>query len=148
MLELKIPPPVVLIVTLIGMYVLADFQTSTAFPRLLLSVVCWSGAIAIAGVALFSFYRAHTTIHPHDPQKTSALVVTGIFRYSRNPMYLSLTLILIGWACLFTSVVVVLPIVCFVTYVTYFQIKPEERILREKFGDEYTAYCRRVRRWL
>ena len=94
-------------------------------------------------------FRKHkTTLTPLHPEKAKFIVTTGIFNYSRNPMYLGLVLILLGISVRVNLVggIVILPL--FVLYLSYFQIIPEEKILEIKFGDEYLNYKSRVRRWL
>ena len=103
-------------------------------------------AVAIAGVA--SFRRAQTTVNPLKPESTSSLVVSGVYRVSRNPMYVGMLLVLLGWGVLLSNVLA-LPIVPgFVLYMNRFQIGPEETVLAELFGEEYATYRSRVRRWL
>jgi len=110
------------------------------------------GVIAIAPVApitaMIQFRRAHTTVNPVDLGKSTALVTDGIYRWTRNPMYLGLSVLLLGWAIrLGTLSPLVIPPL-FVTFITQFQILPEERALRGHFGDSYEQYCRQVGRWL
>ncbi|MCX8516021.1 MAG: isoprenylcysteine carboxylmethyltransferase family protein [Alphaproteobacteria bacterium] len=95
-----------------------------------------------------SFRRAGTTISPINPHRASQLVTEGIFAVSRNPMYLGLTLILLGAGLLFCSWLSISLPLFFMLYITQFQIKPEEIILAQKFGRDYYHYRRRVRRWL
>ncbi|WP_188396711.1 methyltransferase family protein [Oxalicibacterium flavum] len=105
-----------------------------------------SGVIAL--VAMACFWHARTTINPLDPRRASQLVTSGIFRWSRNPMYLSLLLLLVAYAIRLDSFAVWIGPIAFVAYVTRFQILPEERVLAEKFGDAYVAYKDRTRRWI
>lgn len=112
------------------------------------------GAIFIvAGVlliiaALLEFKRAKTTINPIDPSKAQNLVADGLYKYTRNPMYLSLALLLIGYAILQSDLLAFLGPLLFVVMMTVLQIKPEEATLRAKFGEAYEAYCRKTRRWI
>jgi protein-S-isoprenylcysteine O-methyltransferase Ste14 len=105
-----------------------------------------SAAIALWAVA--SFARARTTINPLDPSRASTLVTGGIFRITRNPLCLSLLLLLIAYAVRLGSWAEWLGPVLFVAYVTRFQIIPEEEILARKFGAAFLAYKSRTRRWL
>lgn len=82
------------------------------------------------------------------PDKASALVITGVFRVTRNPMYLGLLLFLIGWAILLAHPVAALVVPAFVAYIDRFQIRPEEAALTDRFGARYKEYARTVRRWL
>jgi protein-S-isoprenylcysteine O-methyltransferase Ste14 len=109
--------------------------------------------IALVGVAfdiaaLLAFRKASTTINPLRPEKSSALVTGGVYRLSRNPMYVGLLLFLVAWAAYLASPLALAGPVSFVLYIQRFQILPEERILAAIFGGEYDAYRARVRRWL
>lgn len=147
-LELKVPPPVVFIIAGGSMFAISGFHIHIEDSHLLLSCLIFGLGVCIALAAIFSFYQSRTTIDPHQPGKTRILIVSGALKYSRNPMYLSLVILLIGWSFLLNSLWVVIIIVLFVLYLTYFQIKPEEKILREKFSITYEGYCNKVRRWL
>jgi protein-S-isoprenylcysteine O-methyltransferase Ste14 len=89
-----------------------------------------------------------TTINPMSPNKTSALVTGGIYRLSRNPMYVGLFLFLMAWAIQLSMLWPFIGPVLFVIYINRFQITPEERVMESKFGDEYSVYKNKVRRWL
>jgi len=104
------------------------------------------GAMAIAGNR--EFKRARTTISPLKPENSTALVTSGIYRFTRNPMYVGLTLLVLGWAAFLCSAWALLGPVVFVLYISRFQIAPEERVLSAKFGTAYADYALRVRRWL
>jgi protein-S-isoprenylcysteine O-methyltransferase Ste14 len=106
-----------------------------------------AAGIVVSASAFMNFKRAGTTVDPRDPGQASRLVTGGVFRFSRNPMYLGLLLVLIGWALLLgsASVWVVPPL--FAAGITYLQIIPEEQALVRLFGDEYLAYRRSVARW-
>ena len=94
------------------------------------------------------FRRNKTTINPVDLESASALVTSGVFRFSRNPMYVGFTAMLVGWAvCLAAPWALVGP-VAFVLFTNRFQIIPEERVMREKFGQAYDDYQAQVRRWI
>ena len=108
----------------------------------------WGAAFLIEAVSVFAFLRARTTVTPLKPEKASTLVVSGLYRVSRNPMYLGMLILLIGWTLWLGNPASLLLLPVFVIYVTVFQIKPEEAALSEKFGSDFDAYRRRVRRWL
>ncbi|MEE9434776.1 MAG: isoprenylcysteine carboxylmethyltransferase family protein [Sphingorhabdus sp.] len=99
-------------------------------------------------VALVQFRKQQTTISPLSPQKTAAIVKGGVFAISRNPMYLGMLLVLSGFGIYLGSIANLAILAGFVAVITRQQIKPEEEVLREKFGDEYTAYTNAVRRWI
>ncbi|MGF1833162.1 methyltransferase family protein [Photobacterium sanguinicancri] len=147
---LKLPPPLLMIITLGCMYLLSQFWPLWVFSfwgqQALVLVLSLSGALlGLSGVV--SFARARTTVNPHKPKNTSRLVTEGIYQFSRNPMYLGLVLFLIA-ACLYLGAVSPCVMVfLFVGYMNHFQIEPEEDALKLKFGDEFTTYCQRVRRW-
>lgn len=101
---------------------------------------------AIAGV--IAFRDRHTTVNPLTPSASSAIVTGGIYRVSRNPMYLGFLLVLAGWGVYLSNAGTALLLPAFVAYLTRYQIKPEERALLAKFGTEYAQYMSRVRRWL
>jgi len=100
----------------------------------------------LAGVRYFR--RAKTTVNPMKPESASALVASGIYRYSRNPMYLGFLLMLLGWALWLSNASALLLLPAFVLYMNRFQICPEERALLSLFGPDYMQYRARVRRWL
>lgn len=104
--------------------------------------------VAIAVAALARFRDAGTTVDPMNPSKASQLVTGGVFRISRNPMYLGLTLLLVGWAIWLGSASPWLIPPLFVTLITAVQIIPEERALRQRFGEQYVSYQRSVARWI
>jgi protein-S-isoprenylcysteine O-methyltransferase Ste14 len=102
--------------------------------------------MCLAGVV--SFRRAKTTVNPMKPDSTSSLVVSGIYRYTRNPMYLGFLLILLGWAAFLSNVLALVLLPAFILYMNRFQISPEERVLASLFAHDYAEYRARVRRWL
>jgi protein-S-isoprenylcysteine O-methyltransferase Ste14 len=111
------------------------------------------GLVAVAGVAIAvaaiaHFRRVGTTVDPTDPSKSSRLVTDGVFRASRNPMYLALLLLLIGWAIWLGSATPWLGPPLFVVVLTRVQIIPEEVALRRRFGQQYVLYQQRVARWI
>jgi protein-S-isoprenylcysteine O-methyltransferase Ste14 len=149
-LELRIPPVIVVLAVAICMWVLARVLPALDLNRpvrlLVASTVAAAGfAIAIAGVV--SFRRAKTTVNPLNPG-ASELVSTGVYAFTRNPMYLGMALVLLGWAIYLSSVASLAGPLAFVAYITRYQIIPEERVLAGLFGDRFAEYRARVRRWL
>jgi protein-S-isoprenylcysteine O-methyltransferase Ste14 len=106
-----------------------------------------AGAILLA-LAVLAFMRARTTVNPLSPEQAETLVTSGLYRFSRNPMYLAMALILIGGAFALGNIAALLAPAVFVTLMTLFQIKPEERALESNFGEAFTHYRRQTRRWL
>lgn len=150
-LETKIPAPIVAIAVggLMMLYARiaeVSIDTSPVFAEVGTRISQLSAVIALFAFA--SFGLARTTINPLDPSRASALVTSGIYRITRNPMYLSLLLLLIAYAVRLGSLAEWLGPVLFAIYVTRFQIIPEERILEKKFGAAFLAYKSRTRRWI
>lgn len=150
-LELKIPPVVLVAMFALAMCLLAQLMAPLALPelwRLILATGFAAAGIAVALAGVLAFRRANTTVDPRVPQQTSSLVARGIYRYSRNPMYLGFLLLLAALACYLMSAAALLLLPLFVLYINRFQIAPEERFLLQKFGTEYQVYVSQVRRWL
>jgi protein-S-isoprenylcysteine O-methyltransferase Ste14 len=99
-------------------------------------------------LGVVSFRRAGTTVNPLQPEATSALVVSGIYRRTRNPMYLGMLLVLLGWAVLLAHALGFALAAAFVPLMNRLQIGPEERTLTATFGPAFAAYQSAVRRWL
>lgn len=141
---------------LVALFTLAMYALAKTLPSLFLSALWVKGfAVVFIGVGagmavlgVLAFRKANTTVDPRVPQQSVSLVVSGIYRYSRNPMYLGFLLWLIGLACYLLSIAAFSLLPLFVWYMNRFQIKPEERFLQQKFGAEYLSYMRQVRRWL
>jgi len=150
-MKLIIPPPVQAIICAGLMWLIADqfaeFSFTSAIQQPLAIFICIIG-IGIDLVSVGLFARNKTTVSPFSPNKTEALVTSGLYQYTRNPMYLGMACILTGlgvWLGNFASFAM---IPCFIWYITQLQIIPEEEILLEKFGEEYGEYMLRVRRWI
>jgi protein-S-isoprenylcysteine O-methyltransferase Ste14 len=150
-LELRIPPPIVGLIVAGGMRAVAHFAPILPLPwlaRLLVAVVLVAIGAAVAVSGVMSFRRARTTVNPLKPETSAALVSTGVYSFTRNPMYLGMALALFAWAVYLSSVWALLGPVLFALYITRFQIVPEERALDGLFGAPFAAYKKRVRRWL
>jgi protein-S-isoprenylcysteine O-methyltransferase Ste14 len=151
-LELKVPPPIVALVTAVLMWLI-----SRSLPPLFTFVFPARNAFAIGLVAagfiigilgVVTFRRAKTTVNPTKPQSSSSLVSWGVYRVTRNPMYLGGLLILIGWAIFLSKPIAFLFLPGYILYINLFQIVPEERVLSTLFGPDFIAYKSRARRWL
>jgi protein-S-isoprenylcysteine O-methyltransferase Ste14 len=120
-----------------------------AFPGrfLLFAVVLVAGAV-IALMGVLAFRRAGTTVDPRTPHQTNSQVVGGVYRHTSNPMYVGFLMILAAWWLYLGSVFAALLLPLYVLYMNRFQIKPEERHMRDLFGDQFNQYAERVRRWL
>jgi len=150
-LELKIPPPV-----LTALFALVIWGISLTSPQIdypaELRLILGVGFAALGLCCILSggwyFNKASTTVNPLKPNTSSALVQNGIYGFSRNPMYLGLSLGLLGWTLYLTAPLGILGIAGFILTITRLQIIPEERALKELFGQEFTAYQEMVRRWI
>ena len=149
-LELRIPPVALLIIFAAVMAVLAHaVPASVSVPeRLTVAVVLVVAGALVALAGVVAFRRHKTTVNPFTPEQSSSLVATGIYRFSRNPMYLGFLLALVGWCAYLANWVSALLLPVFVAYLNRFQIQPEERALKERFGQQFLAYSQSVRRWL
>lgn len=150
-LELKIPPPLVTLACVLAMWAMPTVFAPFDLPfvlRLAAAIALLVAGLGAGFTAVSAFKRAQTTVSPLDPGKTSALVTSGVFRFTRNPMYLGLLALLTGWAVYLDRPLPWLVLPVFVLYLNRFQIGPEERILKATFGEAYAAYAARVRRWL
>ena len=112
-----------------------------------------AGGLAVAGLtldlaSLAGFLRAGTTVSPVAPDRSTSLVTSGFYRFTRNPMYLGLLLILIAWGVWLGNPVNLVWLCLFLAAITYLQIRPEEAALERRFGRAYLDYRSRVRRWL
>ena len=150
-LELRIPPVIVWLACAGVMSVLVYSLPNLSFTRagtsaLALVLLAIGVTVTIAGVTAFRSKR--TTVNPLTPGASSAIVASGVYRLSRNPMYLGMLLALAGWAVFLSNLGAALILPVFVAYITQYQIKPEERALLGKFGGEYAQYTAKVRRWL
>ncbi|MBL8221602.1 MAG: isoprenylcysteine carboxylmethyltransferase family protein [Bryobacterales bacterium] len=149
-LESKLPPAALVAIAASLMWFAAQNQASDfTLPASLLCAttsVLAGALICLAGV--LSFRRAKTTVNPMKPASVSTLVAWGVYRYSRNPMYLGFLLILLGWALWLSNVLAFVLLPAFVLYMNRFQIRPEERALHSRFGRDYSEYQANVRRWL
>ncbi|HDR0996166.1 TPA: isoprenylcysteine carboxylmethyltransferase family protein [Pasteurella multocida] len=145
-MTIRLPPPVIFLACAAVMWCLPPIYQFARHTWLVGLFILMSGIIGSG--SLWQFWQAKTTVDPIRLEKSSALVVSGIYQFSRNPMYLSLALLLLAWGLWLASLSAVLFLVVFVFCITQFQIKPEERQLEKLFGDAYLDYKQKVRRWL
>lgn len=134
-----------------GMWALAHVPPLVELPNLVrvpLAVALGALGIAIAIGGVASFHRAKTTVNPLKPETSAALVSTGVYSFTRNPMYLGMALVLFAWAAYLSSVWSLAGPIVFALFITRFQIVPEERALERLFGAAFAEYKNRVRRWL
>lgn len=150
-MKLKILPPLQALITVFLMWGLAQLApfAHIFIPGKMIIVLFFliTGSL-IDLSAIYVFIKAKTTVNPMKPNTTSTLVSNGIFRYSRNPMYLGMLLLLTAWAIWLGNIFNIVLLILFMLYITFFQIKPEEDALSKLFGDQFSQYCATTRRWL
>ncbi|MEZ5565745.1 MAG: isoprenylcysteine carboxylmethyltransferase family protein [Gammaproteobacteria bacterium] len=150
-LELRIPPPLVLVAIAAAMWFISRvtpvLEVPTPYRKLVALVVAVAGGfISYRGVSAFRL--AQTTPNPMKPDEATVLVSSGIYRFTRNPMYLGLLFILLAWSIFLAAPWVLLGPFAFVLFIGRFQIRPEEAALSRLFGADYADYKAKVRRWL
>lgn len=150
-LELKVPPVAAFGLVAALMWVLARHVPGPSFAPawriwVALTLLALAALIGLSGVR--AFRKARTTVSPLAPERASSLVAVGIYRHTRNPMYLALTLGLLAWSVHLGSLWALLAVALLPAWLTRFQILPEERALLARFGSDFDAYCQRVRRWI
>ncbi len=150
-LESKIPPPAVVVITGVLMWLVSHATWRLGFD---LPGHAWLGAafgvvgFVTGATGVATFRKANTTVNPIKLHSSSSLVTWGPYRLSRNPMYVGGLMMLTGWALFLLNALVFVLLAVYVLYINRFQIVPEERALTSLFGSEYVAYQARVRRWL
>lgn len=150
-LDTRLPPPIVLLLCGLLAWLWAHQLPGFAFSlpmRVTIVTVMATVGVLLNLVPKLLFQRAGTTVNPLRPQRTTQLVTHGVYRFTRNPMYLGQALVLLA-ACLWLrNAVALLAVPVFVAYITRFQIQPEERYLAQRFGPAFDAFRTRTRRWL
>lgn len=151
-LENKIPPPIIALLFAVAIWIISIYTPAASFLNgpyglfIAIGLLVLGFSIAIAGA--ISFRAAATTVNPLKPETASSLVTSGVFQYSRNPMYVGLTFILLALIVYLAVAWGLLMVMLFILYIQRFQIVPEERAMYKLFGDEFEAYQSIVRRWL
>ncbi len=143
-----IPPPIVTIVFLFVIFFTKDlFRFSLTLPSSLGFIIILVGLMIIF-IAARQFKAVNTTINPIKPENASVLVNKGIFSYSRNPMYLGMLLIIIGFSIIHNLMAIIAIMPIWIIYMTYFQIIPEEEAMKILFKEDFVNYCIKTRRWI
>ena len=151
MLKTKVPPPAYMLIMAGMMWLLDKFLPLYHWldsPWNKLGLIIIGMAVLLDIWSLLLFFRAKTTPNPMKLGNTSHLVTIGLYRFSRNPMYLGLLVMLVGWALYLGSLSPLAMLPLFVWLLTKQQIEPEETMLLDKFKQEYRDYQQRVRRWI
>ena len=150
-LELKVPPLGLVLAFAFAMWVVPAYGPSLPVPlpgHVALAVLLVGVGLAICLAGVVRFRRAKTTVNPLTPETTTAMVASGVYRFSRNPVYLGFLLALTAWAAFLSQALAFALLPAFVMHMNRFQILPEERTLTAKFGHQFTDYSHSVRRWL
>ena len=146
---LKIPPPLLVLVLVISNYfsskkidlILIPYQNLISFILFLIGVIILINPI-------YKFIKSRTTIDPINFKKVNQLITSGIYKYSRNPMYLGLLIIVISTSIFYLNIFSITTPIIFYFWINKFQIKREEIFLTKKFGKEYLLYMTETRRWV
>ena len=143
-----IPPPIVTIVFLFVIFFTKDlFRFSVVLPSSLGFIIIFAGLMIIF-IAARQFKEANTTINPIEPENASVLVSNGVFSYSRNPMYLGMLIIIIGFSIIHNLIAIIVFMPLWIIYMINFQIIPEEEAMKILFKEEFLNYSKKTRRWI
>ena len=145
----KIPPPLVVLILVTSTYFSSKKIDLIHIPfQTLISIFILFVGILILLNPVLKFKKSKTTINPIKFKKVNKLVTSGIYKYSRNPMYLGLLMIVISSTIFYLNIYSILTPLFFYLWINRFQIKREEIFLTEKFGKEYLSYKNTTRRWI
>lgn len=146
---LKIPPPILVLILVITIYFSSKNLELINVPyRNTISIIILSIGLLILIPPVFKFIKSKTTVNPIEFKNVNKLVISGIYKYSRNPMYLGMMMIVVSTTIFYLNFYSIITPVIFYLWINKFQIKREENFLTEKFGKEYLAYKTQTRRWI
>ena len=146
---IKIPPPLIVLVLIVSIYFSSKKIDPINIPlQLEISIFILSAGILIFVNPVLQFIKSKTTVNPIQFEEVNKLVTSGIFKYSRNPMYLGMLMIVLSTSIFYLNIYSILTPILFILWINKFQIKREEEFLIEKFGDEYLSYKKKTRRWI
>ena len=145
----KIPPPIVTFFFGLCIYLLQEYFPEFNLEFLTIpSYIFYFAGLTILVLAVRLFKKQNTTVNPIKIENASSLVTSGIFKYSRNPMYLGMVMILFGLALMFNLIGGIFFTLLFAIYITKYQIRPEEEVMERLFGEDFLKYKNSVRMWL
>ena len=148
-MKTKIPPPIVTLVSALLIFFSRELFPNYVFEyQSMLSIAIFISGLMILFSAVSLFKEKETTVNPMSPEKASSLVVDGVFKYTRNPMYLGMSVVLLSISIQFNLIGGLLIVSLFVAYITAFQIIPEEAKLNKIFGEKFIEYKKKTRMWL
>ena len=140
-MKTKIPPPIVTLVSALLIFFSKELFPNYTFDyQSTLSIGIFISGLMILISAVSLFKKKETTVNPMSPEKASSLVVDGVFKYTRNPMYLGMSVVLLSISIQFNLIGGLLIVCLFVAYITAFQIIPEEEAMEENFGQDYLLF--------
>tara|TARA_Y100000768_G_scaffold170830_1_gene127851 strand:+ start:184 stop:627 length:444 start_codon:yes stop_codon:yes gene_type:complete len=146
---IKIPPPLIVLVLIVSIYFSSKKIDLINIPlQLEISIFILSAGVLIFVNPVLQFIKSKTTVNPIQFEEVNKLVTSGIFKYSRNPMYLGMLMIVLSTSIFYLNIYSILTPLLFILWINKFQIKREEEFLIEKFGDEYLSYKKKTRRWI
>ena len=145
----RIPPPIVTIICGITIYYSKSFFNQFfSYSNNIISLFLLILGLLVFLSAVKSFRIQKTTVNPLEPKQASSLVTSGVFKFSRNPMYLGMLIILLSLSCKFNLIGGIIISLFFYIFITKFQIIPEEAAMNELFGNEFIVYSNKTRRWI
>ena len=145
----KIPPPFIAAGNIVLFYLSTLLVPPFGFTgQNILGILIGLEGIIIILVSIRLFRKYQTTINPFKAHETNRLITSGIYSFTRNPMYLGLSSIQVAFGIYLGAYVSIFLIPAFIIYITRKQIIYEEQVLEKEFGDEYTHYLKSVRRWI
>ena len=148
-MKTKIPPPIVTLVSALLIFFSRELFPNYVFEyQSILGIAIFISGLMILFSAVSLFKEKETTVNPMSPEKASSLVVDGVFKYTRNPMYLGLLIFQIGLGMSLKFIHITLFSIFTFFVFDYFVIRREEKYLEKKFKNEYLVYKNKVRRWL
>ena len=146
---IKIPPPILVLILVSSNYFSSKKIDLIHLPNQdLISIIILLIGMLILINPIFKFIKSKTTIDPIKFKKVNKLIISGIYKYSRNPMYLGLLMIVISTSIFYLNIFSITTPFLFYCWINRFQIKREEIFLTEKFGKEYMSYKTKTRRWI
>ncbi|HBQ60801.1 MAG TPA: hypothetical protein DD671_14585 [Balneolaceae bacterium] len=151
MLKLKIPPALLFLISVGLMWIINKYLPADGLnfrSNMSTAIAVFSIGVLIGLLGVWEFIRHSTTVNPHKPENANTIVTTGIYKFSRNPMYVGLLIGLAAAVIYFGNpwTAIILPL--FIWYMNVFQVLPEEKMMKEKFGKDFREYKSSVRRWI
>ena len=146
---LKIPPPLLVLILVISNYFSSKKIDLILLPNQdITSIIIFLIGMLILINPIFKFIKSKTTIDPIKFKKVNKLIASGIYKYSRNPMYLGLLMLVTSTSIFYLNIFSITTPFFFYYWINRFQIKREEIFLTKKFGKEYLLYKTKTRRWI